>query len=55
VHDELDGDVRKTKIMEARAKEIPVDVVKGFFQIKFESYKPVLPFRPLHEMKYYIC
>jgi hypothetical protein len=50
VHDKFDGDVEEPEIMETSAKEIPVDVVEGFFQIKFESYKSLLPFRSLHEM-----
>jgi hypothetical protein len=30
MHDELDGDVWKTKIMEARVEEIPIDIIKSF-------------------------
>ena len=54
MHDELDGGVGEAEIMEAIAEEIQVDVVKGFFQVKLECYKPLLPFRSLHEMNYFL-
>ena len=54
MHDELDGDVWESEIMEADVKEVPVDVIKGFFQIKFERYKTLLPFRALHKVDYFL-
>ena len=50
MHNEFDGDVWKSKIVKTVAKEIPVDVVKCFLQIKFEGYIALLPLRFLHEM-----
>jgi len=50
MHDELDGDIRETKIMEERTKKIPIDVVKSFLQVKLESDITLLPFRSSHEV-----
>jgi hypothetical protein len=38
MHDEPSFRVGETKIMEARFKKIPVNIVKGFLKVEFESY-----------------
>jgi len=54
MHYELYGVLRETEIMEAILEEIPIDVVEGFLQVKLECYKPLFPFRSLHEMNYFL-
>jgi len=50
MHDELDGDVWETKIMEARIKEVPIDVIKSFLHVKFESDITFLLLGSSHEV-----
>lgn len=50
MHDELDCDVWKTEIMEARVMEIPIDIIKSFLQVKFESYVALLLLGSSHEV-----
>jgi len=51
MHDELDGDVWETKVLETRMEEVLINIIESFLQINFESHITFLLFGPAHKMK----
>jgi hypothetical protein len=49
MYDKLNNDVWEAKVLEARFKEIPINIIKRFFKIKFESCKTFFFFDLLME------
>ncbi|MCI55578.1 hypothetical protein A2U01_0076829, partial [Trifolium medium] len=36
MHDKSSSDIRKAEVLKARLKELPVNIIKGFLQVKLE-------------------
>jgi len=50
MHDKFNGDIKEAKILKGRPKEIPVDIIKSFLQIKLKNCMPFLLFRSSQAM-----
>jgi len=50
MHDKLGCDVWETEVLEARLKEIPINIVKCFFKIQFQSHITLFLLGFSHEM-----
>lgn len=50
MHDKFNCNIRKTEIKETRFEEIPVNIIKRFFQVKLESHVALFPFGSFHKM-----
>jgi len=54
MHDELYGGIGKSEVMKARTKELPINIIKGFLKVKFESNKAFLSFGSPHEVNNFL-
>jgi len=54
MHDELYGGIGKFEVMKARTKELPVNIIKGFLKVKFESNIAFLFFGSPHEVNNFL-
>ena len=54
MHDELDGNVWEAKILQAKIKKIPIDVIKGFLKVELESHITFFLLRSSHVMKNFL-
>jgi hypothetical protein len=50
MHDKPSSDFRKAEVLKARLEETPVNIIKGFLQVKLESNIAFLPLGSPHEM-----